>query len=212
MRSIMPLVVSLFISLAASTAMAVESPKVQVETGDAHAKDHAELTKLREVTEKAINTRDFEALKPFLVNDNLTVITVDGQKFVSLNAFRDYWTKLFENKAFGIDKIEVKPVADGPTEFLSDSVGICHGTSNDSYYFKSGEVRVMPERWSAVVVKEGDVWKVSRIIFSANILDNPVVTTIKDDIQKFVIIAVLAGALVGIVIGALGASMMRKKA
>lgn len=71
---------------------------------------------------------------------------------------------------------------------------------------------MMPERWSAVVVKDGGTWKVSRIIFSANILDNPVVTTIKDDIQKFVIIAVLAGALVGIAIGALGASMMRKKA
>ncbi len=70
----------------------------------------------------------------------------------------------------------------------------------------------MPERWSAVVIKDNGVWKVSRIIFSANILDNPVVTTIKDDIQKFVIIAVLCGALVGIVIGALGMSMIRKKA
>lgn len=67
----------------------------------------------------------------------MTVITVDGQKFVSLDAFRDYWTKLFENKTFGIDKIEVKPVADGPTEFLSNDVGVCHGTSNDSYYFKA---------------------------------------------------------------------------
>lgn len=208
----MPLVVSLFMSLAASTALAVETPKAPASSGDAHAQDHVELTKLREVTEKAINSRDFETLKPYLVKDNLTVITVDGQKFASLDAFRDYWTKLFENKTFGIDKIEVKPVADGPTEFLSDNVGICHGTSNDSYYFKTGDVKVMPERWSAVVVKDGGVWKVSRIIFSANILDNPVVTTIKDDIQKFVIIAVLAGALVGIVIGALGATMMRKKA
>jgi hypothetical protein len=212
MRQIMPLVVSLFMSLAASTAMAVETPKTTAQPDDAHAQDHAELTKLRQVTEKAINSRDFETLKPYLVKDNLTVITVDGQKFVSLDAFRDYWTKLFENKTFGIDKIEVKPVADGPTEFLSNDVGVCHGTSNDSYYFKTGDVKVMPERWSAVVVKDGGTWKVSRIIFSANILDNPVVTTIKDDIQKFVIIAVLAGALVGIAIGALGASMMRKKA
>jgi hypothetical protein len=212
MRQIMPLVVSLFMSLIANAAIAVETPKTPVQADEAHAKDHVELTKLREVTEKAINTRDFETLKPFLVKDNLTVITVDGQKFVSLDAFRDYWTKLFENKTFGIDKIEVKPVADGPTEFLSDNVGVCHGTSNDRYYFKTGDVRVMPERWSAVVVKDNGVWKVSRIIFSANILDNPVVTTIKDDIQKFVIIAVVAGAAVGIAIGALGATMMRKKA
>lgn len=212
MRQILPVAVSLFMSLIASSALALETPKTPAQPDQAHAQDHVELTKLREVTEKAINTRDFETLKPFLVQNNLTVITVDGQKFASLDAFRDYWTKLFENKTFGIDKIEVKPVADGPTEFLSDTVGICHGTSNDSYFFKGGEVKVMPERWSAVVVKDNGVWKVSRIIFSANILDNPVVTTIKDDIQKFVIMAVLAGAAVGIAIGALGMSMMRKKA
>lgn len=213
MRHIMPVVLSLFMSLIASCALAMETPPGAAATPDqVHAKDHIDLTKLREITEKAINTRNFDTLKPYLVKDSLTVITVDGQKFVSLDAFRDYWTKLFENKTYGVDKIEVKPVADGPTEFLCDTVGVCHGTSNDTYYFKSGETKVMPERWSAVVVKDGDTWKVSRIIFSANILDNPVVTTIKDDIQKFVIVAVLAGAVVGIVIGALGASMMRKKA
>jgi hypothetical protein len=212
MRQILPVVMSFFMSLIVSSAYALDTPKTSVQSDQSHKKDHEDLTNLRETTVKAINTRSFDLLKPYLLENNLTVITVDGQKFASLDAFRDYWTKLFDNKSYGIDRIEVKPVADGPTEFLADTVGVCHGTSNDSYFFKNGEVKVMPERWSAVVIKDKGVWKVSRIIFSANILDNPVVTTIKDDIQKFVVIAVLAGALVGVVIGALGMSMIRKKA
>ena len=80
-----------------------------------HDEDHKSLTALRETTREAINTRNFDMLKPYLVSENLTVITVDGKKCESLAAFRDYWSKLFEVKAFGLDRIEVNPVADGPT-------------------------------------------------------------------------------------------------
>ena len=212
MRQILPVVVSLFMSLMCTSAWALGTPNTEATADQAHTADHAELTKLREITEKAINTRDFESLKPYLQKDNLTVITVDSQKFDSLDKFKQYWSNLFENKTYGIDRIEVKPVADGPTEFLCDTVGVCHGTSNDSYVFKNGDVKVMPERWTAVVIKDDGKWKVSRIIFSANILDNPYVTTIKAETQNFITIAAVAGAIIGILIGALGMSMMRKKA
>lgn len=213
MRQLMPLVLSFFMSLIMSSAQALETPTTPAsDANQVHKKDHEDLTKLRETTEKAINERNFDLLKPYLVQNNLTVITVDGQKFSSLDAFRDYWTKLFENKTYGLDRIEVKPVADGPTEFLCDTVGVCHGTSNDSYVFKSGETKIMPERWTAVCVKDGGDWKVSRIIFSANILDNPVVSAAKDELQKFILISAGAGLVIGIAIGALGASMSRKKA
>ncbi len=159
--------------------------------------DHKELTALRETTQKAINTMNFDILKPYLVSDNLTVITVDGKKYESLTAFRDYWNQLFQTKAFGLDRIEVNPVADGPTDFLADTVGVCHGTSNDRYFFKNGEIRVMPERWTAVVVKDNGQWKVSRIIFSANILDNPVVTALQQETGKVIAIAGLAGLTIG---------------
>lgn len=105
----MPLAVSLFMSLAASTAMAVETPKTTAQPDDAHAKDHAELTKLREVTEKAINSRDFETLKPYLVKDNLTVITVDGQKFVSLDAFRDTGPSYLKIRLSASTKLKLNP-------------------------------------------------------------------------------------------------------
>lgn len=172
-----------------------------VRAADDREADHKELTALRETTQKAINTMNFDILKPYLVSDNLTVVTVDGKKCESLSAFSEYWNKLFRTKEFGLDRIEVKPVADGPTEFLSDTVGICHGTSNDQYYFKSGDVRSMPERWTAVVLKDNGVWKVSRIIFSANILENPVVTAVQQETGKAIAVAGLAGLVLGILAG-----------
>lgn len=170
--------------------------------------DHKELTALRETTRKAINTMDFDTLKPYLIGDSLTVITVDGKKVTSLEGFRDYWSKLFHTKEFGLDKIEVNPVADGPTEFLSDTVGVCHGTSTDKYFFKNGDVRSMPERWTAVVVKDDGGWKVSRIIFSANILENPVVTALQQETGKIIGVCGLGGLAIGVLVTWL---LLRKK-
>ncbi len=168
--------------------------------GANHDSDHKELTELRITTQKAINGSNFDILKPYLVEDNLTVITVDGKKCVSLNEFSEYWNKLLQSKEYGLDKIEVNPVADGPTEFLADNIGICHGTSTDRYFFKNGDVRTMPERWTAVVLKEDGKWKISRILFSANILDNPVIKAIEQESVKLAVITGIGGAVFGAVL------------
>jgi hypothetical protein len=164
---------------------------------DARRADHDTLKALLKTTQQAFNTKNFDLIKPYIAKEHFTVITIDGNKFESLEAFRQYWNDILKNNKTGLARIEVNPVADGPTEFLADKVGICHGTSNDRYFFTSGDVLTMPERWTAVVLNEDGVWKVSRIIFSANILDNPVLTSTKDALQKFILLAALAGLLVG---------------
>jgi hypothetical protein len=168
---------------------------------DVHDKDHAELTDLRKATEQAINSQQFDTLKPHLASDNLTVITIDGQKLTGLDAFSTYWKNLLNDKKTSLEKIQVNPVADGPTEFLSPTVGICHGTSNDQYTFKNGDVKTMPERWTAVVLKEGDQWKISRIIFSASIFDNPMMKTMEQETQKFIAFAGVGGFIMGALAG-----------
>jgi len=169
--------------------------------------DHEALKGLLKITQQAFNTANFDLMKAHIAKDSFTVVTIDGNKFVSLDAFRNYWNDILKKNKTGLHRIEVNPVADAPTEFLAENVGICHGTSNDKYYFTTGDARTMPERWTAIVLKEGGNWKVSRIIFSANILDNPVLTGTKEAMQNFVMWA----ALVGLVIGALGMWLFRCK-
>lgn len=197
MRRFLLVVISVFIWLTPAGSWAEEARKA----------DHDALKMLLKTTQQAFNTKNFDLLKSYIAKDGFTVITVDGNKFESLEAFRSYWIDVLKNNKTGIERIEVNPVADGPTEFLAENVGVCHGTSNDRYIFTSGDVRIMPERWTAVLLKEGGIWKVSRIVFSANVLDNPVLTATKGVMQNYIIWAAIAGLL----IGALGLWLFRCK-
>lgn len=197
MRRFLLVVISVFIWLTPVSSWAEEARKA----------DHDALKGLLKITQQAFNTENFELMKNHIAKDNFTVVTIDGNKFESLEAFRTYWNDILKKNKTGLERIEVNPVADGPTQFLAENVGICHGTSNDNYYFTSGDVRTMPERWTAVLLKEEGAWKVSRIIFSANVLDNPVLTGTKDAMQNFILLAALAG----LAIGALGMWLFRCK-
>lgn len=172
-----------------------------------HEADHTVLKALLTTSKEAFNTKNFDLLKPLITKERFTVVTIDGKKFESLDAFRTYWDDVLKENKTGLSRIEVNPKADGPTEFLSDTVSICHGISNDRYIFTNGDVKVMPERWTAVMVKEAGSWKLSRIIFSANILDNPVLSGTKEAMQNLVI----GGVLAGLLIGALGMWLFRPK-
>jgi len=172
-----------------------------------HAKDHEELSALRETAKSAINNRTFKDLRPIIVKENFSIITVDGQKITSWEDFAKYWNGLFENKEFGLKSIEVNPVADGQTQFLADGVGVCQGTSEDKYTFLKGEVRTMPERWTAICVKEDGKWKIARFVFSANVLDNPVISAIKNEMQ---LTAWMAG-IIGLIAGGLGMWLFTRK-
>lgn len=195
MRRFLLVVISVFIWLTSGGSWAQEGRE----------SEHAELSALLVKTQQAFNTENFNLMRPLIAKDNFTVVTIDGHKFESLAAFREYWIAILKENKTGLERIEVNPVADGPTQFLAENVGVCHGISNDRYFFTNGDIRTMPERWTSVLVKEDGAWKVSKIIFSANILDNPVLAGTKVALQNFIIWAALAG----LVIGALGMWLFR---
>lgn len=74
-------------------------------------------------------------------------------------------------------------------------------TSDGRYTFKDGDVRQMKSRWSAVVQKDGDTWKLASVHFSTNLLDNPVLDAARKAVQKTALIAGAIGIAVGLAIG-----------
>ncbi len=165
---------------------------------DERQADHEALKGLLRTTQQAINTKNFDLLAPHLAKDNFTVITVDSQKLQSLEEFKEYWNNLFSSKTAVLKRAEVNPVADGPTQFLSEDVGVCDGISHDKYYFKGGDIKPMTTRWTGVVLKEDGMWKVSKIIFSPNLFDNPVLDMAKQAADKIAIVAGLIGFVLGL--------------
>jgi ketosteroid isomerase-like protein len=168
----------------------------EVQAQDERKEDHEALRRIRETATKAINSNDFSLLAPVL-HDKFSIITVDGKKFSSLEAFRTYWGGLFSGDKHPLQKIEVDPQADALTEFLSDSTGVVQGTSTDKFHFSDGDVISMKTRWTAVLQKDKAGWKLATIHFSADLMDNPVL----DIAKSFAIKAAVGGVLVGLLVG-----------
>jgi ketosteroid isomerase-like protein len=164
--------------------------------------DHAALRELLVKAADALNTRNFDLIASSL-HPTFTVISVDNQKLVGLDAFRKYWSGLFEGPSALLKGFDAKPVADELTQFLGDTVGVVYGVSDDTYTFNDGDVRTMRTRWSAVVQKDTDGWKVVNAHFSANVLDNPVVDATRSYLAKAAIAAAVGGLLLGLIIMAL---------
>lgn len=169
--------------------------------------DHEALRGLMKASSEALNTSNFDLLKPTLSSKNFTFITVDNQRFNNLEEFKSYWEKTFNGKTALLKSVKVEPTATGETQFLSDNVGFVDGTAEETYTFRDGDVRKMTTRWTAVVSKEDDAWKIAQIHFSSNILDNPVLSAAKKAAGSNILIP----ALVGFALGALLLGVIRRK-
>ncbi|MEH6458442.1 YybH family protein [Chitinimonas sp. JJ19] len=166
--------------------------------------DHEALRNILKTGTQALNSGKLDAMAP-LLHSQFTIITVDNQKFSSLEAFKAYWDSLFQGEHRLLDKLEAAPVADELTQFLSEDVGLVHGVSNDVYTFRDGSVRTMPTRWTAVVAREGGSWKLVKLHFSVNLLDNPMLTATKEYALRGVlavgVVLLLLGAILGYWLG-----------
>ena len=161
--------------------------------------DHQALIALRNKLTEALNNQDFEAMKP-LVSENLTFISISNEKVEGIDGLEAYWNSLFGGEKSILKSISVSPKPDGPTVFEGDSIGISTGTSEDAFAFRAVGRRELTSRWTAIVRKENDKWKVSSVHMSANVLDNPVLDAAR---QAGGLIRLIIGLVVGIVIGAL---------
>jgi hypothetical protein len=167
--------------------------------GQAREQDHEELRTLLRAATEAMNTKNFDALLP-LFNDRFSITTVDQRLFTSLADFKAYYDNLFNGSNAPLKNIEFKPVADDLTAFVGDNVGLSYGTSTDTYLFSDGDTRTMTSRWTATVFKRDGKWKILNIHIGTNLLDNPVVSSLKSTIYKSATIAVIVGLALGFAI------------
>jgi ketosteroid isomerase-like protein len=140
--------------------------------------DHDALRNLRKEAAVALSSNNFDHLAPMLDKD-FTITTVDNHKFTSLDDFKKYWESLFGGAKPVLKSIDMNPSADALTNFLSPDIGIAYGSSVDTYNFTDGDTRKMDTRWTAVVRRNADGWKLVAIHFSGNLLDNPVLAAAK---------------------------------
>jgi ketosteroid isomerase-like protein len=188
-----------------SPAQDTAAPAAPAATEERH-EDHEALRALMKKAVEALNTRNFDLIAPSL-HKNFTIITVDNRKFSSLDEFKTYWSGLFTGPGAVLKQIEARPQADALTQFLDADTGVTHGSSSDVYHFSDGSVRTMNSRWTVVVEKDPDGWKIAKAHFSANLLDNPVLEAVKTTVYQ----AAIGGLVVGLIVGAGIVALLKRR-
>lgn len=138
-----------------------------------NAADHDALRALRDKVEQSINAGDMQGLSNYLAKD-FTFITSDQTVITDRAGIVKYWDSMFKSEKSPIISMTTKFNADILTQFLSPEIGYCRGTSSDTYTLRNKRKIAITSRWSVVLVKEQNAWKISTAHVGVNFLDNPV--------------------------------------
>ena len=164
--------------------------------------DTIAIKALREKVATAISRQDTRMLMECLAEEfaftavNQVVVTNGSQ-------MQQLFDRMFRSeKALLVGlKTDLKP--DIPTRFLDANTSICHGSSRDICFMRSGKEVELDTRWSVTLVRDGGAWKVAMLHVGTGFLDNPVLDGVERFASIFGIGAGAGGLLLGFALGAL---------
>jgi uncharacterized protein (TIGR02246 family) len=163
--------------------------------------NHEQLRVLRDGIIDAMNRKDMESLVSFL-HPSVVFTTMNGDVARGREGIRDYYNKMMVGPNRVVDSVTVKFIADELTAlYLNDSMGICHGHTQDVYTLKGGQRMDINARWTATMIKEDGKWLVTAIHYSTNMFDNPVLTAVQKTMMMVGMGCAVVGLLLGMMIG-----------
>ncbi len=168
----------------------------QCALAEANQQDINGIIQAREIALKAINTRDFSKIEPYL-HPSFTITTVDNQVFHQVQEFEKYWNQQFSSS---IQKIAMEVKVDDPRRFLSSETEVSYGDAIATFSFQDGNSANMAMRWTAVMQKFQGRWTIQSLHFSSNLLNNPLLY----GAQKAGRAIAVATGLGGVIVGAVG--------
>jgi uncharacterized protein (TIGR02246 family) len=163
--------------------------------------NHEQLRVLRDGITDAMNRKDMETLVTFL-HPSVVFTTMNGDVARGRDGIREYYNKMMVGPNRVVDSVTVKFIADDLTTlFLNDSMGICHGSTQDVYTLKGGQRMDINARWTATMIKEDGKWLVTAVHYSTNMFDNPVLTAVQKTMMMVGMGCAVVGLLLGMMIG-----------
>ena len=167
---------------------------------DAYEQDHVELRALRERLVDGINKGDIDAIDADL-HPNIVITWQDGQVCKGRDQVRKFYEDMVSKSKKTFQGYKVPPTADEKTILYSGATtGVVYGKSVGRFFLAGQEIEV-PNRWTATVVKENGKWSLASYHVSMNVLDNPLLNGIKKSSGVIAVIALIAGGLIGWVVG-----------
>jgi ketosteroid isomerase-like protein len=159
----------------------------------ANEQDKDALRNLRTTYEKAIASRDLEALKPHLAAD-FTAVMITSDEVKGFDGILSYWKKVED--FLGKDGT-YQVTIDADDTVFDGKIAIAKGRAKE-HVVRSGKTIDFTSQWTAIARKEGDAWKLVRIHAGIDPVGNPIIGVLRGYTQWVIgISALLGGLLIG---------------
>ncbi len=170
----------------------------------APAEDEAAITRLREGLIESFNRGDIDGLIS-LLDTNVVVTWQNGEVCQGPTAVKSYYERMMKGDKPVVRKVTAAPKILGRQ--LHGDWGVSWGELNDIFDLTDGRQLHFNSRFTATISKRGDRWLITAYHASINAFDNPVLALA---VKKVASIAVLGGAVAGLLIGLVLARFLRR--
>lgn len=200
-----------FVAMLAFVCRAQTLPATAATTTGVTSNDPTQaITLLREDLIDSFNKGDLDRLLSHL--DPEVVITwQNGEVCHGPEEVRAYYNKMMTGPQRRVEKVSADPKVEG--RHIYGDWAVSWGAMNDHFVLSDGSDLAMNSRFTATIARRGDVWKVTSFHVSVNAFDNPILGLAEKKVGGWALaIGIVAGALVGLLIGVLIARRRRGSA
>lgn len=171
---------------------------------DAHEADRQQLRDLMVSVETALNKQDITTLEKMMDN-NIIITYQDGSVVRGISESKAYFNKMLGSSNPVLSSYSTKAEVSAPANFYGN-IAIADGKAQDHFVFVAGDDLNIETLWTAVLLKENDMWKMVRLHFSSSIFDNPLVKATEKNALYLVVVISIISLMLGIGIGRLSKS------
>lgn len=161
---------------------------------------HNELRALRDGLIDALNKGDFERQLTYL-HPNVVMTAPNNEVSRGREGVRAYWAKMMTGPRRVVESFRCEVEVDELTILYGGDTGISFGSALQHFKLTSGLKLDVRTRWTATLVKEQNRWLIASLHVSANLFDNPLLTTAKHTAYWAGGLSLIAGLVIGLVLG-----------
>jgi ketosteroid isomerase-like protein len=158
---------------------------------------HDELRTLKDRAVNAVNKHDKDALFKELSQD-ITFTFMNNDVVHGLDKVQTYYDLMLTSSSRFIEDMSLKVEADELSHlYAGNQVAVASGKADAHFKLVSGKEYDWPLRWTGTLTESDNKWSIVALHFSANAIDNPLISATNSFIYWIATGAGLAGIAIG---------------
>lgn len=191
---------ALLLFAAAPTTAGALQAAAPVGAGTPEDPAHEELRALKGRLTKAIAKQDVTAILG-CVTDDVVVTFLDSEVARGKPQLGAYYERMMSGPSKVVQSYRNEVTVDSLTILYGGETGVSWGSSKDDFVLTGGLELSLTSRWTATLVKVDGHWLIASFHASANLFDNPLLRASKTFAKWAIPAALVAGLLVGFLLG-----------